>query len=72
MVLVHCRLQDDEARAALAHDVAHTVKHAAGIDAEVVLVPPRSIPVTTSGKISRAGARRRYLAGDYANTAGAA
>jgi fatty-acyl-CoA synthase len=29
-----------------------------------VLVPPRSLPFTSSGKLSRAGARERYLAGE--------
>jgi fatty-acyl-CoA synthase len=32
----------------------------------VVLVPPRSLPFTSSGKLSRAGAKLRYLSGEIA------
>jgi hypothetical protein len=32
----------------------------------VVLVPPRSLPHTSSGKLSRRLARARYLAGAFA------
>ncbi|MEU6139748.1 fatty acyl-AMP ligase [Streptomyces sp. NPDC047081] len=34
--------------------------------ADVVLVAPGSVPRTSSGKVSRAWTRERYLAGDYA------
>src|SRR3546814_16977890 len=37
----------------------------AGIDCRVVLVPPRSLPFTTSGKLSRAKAKQAYLEGFY-------
>ena len=34
--------------------------------ADVVLVPPGTVPRTSSGKVSRAATRERYLSGAYA------
>jgi long chain fatty acid CoA FadD26 len=34
--------------------------------ADVLLVPPGTVPRTSSGKVSRALTRERYLAGAYA------
>ena len=68
-VVVHCRKKDSEARDELRRDVAATVKRTAGVDCTVVLSPPHGIPMTSSGKISRAGTRRRYLEGYYASAA---
>ncbi len=65
-IVVHCRTKDPDARGALTKDIAAKVKHTAGVDCTVVLSPPRGIPVTSSGKISRSGAKRRYLEGYYA------
>ncbi|GAB2851899.1 fatty acyl-AMP ligase [Streptomyces deserti] len=39
--------------------------------ADVLLVPPGTVPRTSSGKVSRALTRARYLEGAYAQTAGA-
>ena len=39
--------------------------------ADVVLVPPGTVPRTSSGKVSRALTRARYLAGTYTEAAGA-
>ncbi len=66
VVVVQCRLSDGGARERLKHQVAATVRNAAGVDCEVVLVPPHSLPLTSSGKLSRATARANYLAGRYA------
>jgi fatty-acyl-CoA synthase len=45
----------------------HTSVHqVAGVDCKIVLVPPRSLPFTSSGKLSRAAAREGYLAGEIA------
>ncbi|HHI82151.1 MAG TPA: fatty acyl-AMP ligase, partial [Rhizobiales bacterium] len=62
-VLVQCRLRDSEKREALRRDVARVVHQSAGVECNVVLVPPRSLPFTSSGKLSRAGAKKDYLAG---------
>ena len=40
------------------------VVQGSGVDCKVELVAPRSLPFTSSGKLSRAGARAKYLAGE--------
>ena len=64
VVLVQCRLQDDAAINALRHAVSAAVHHSAGVECKVVMVPPKSLPFTSSGKLSRAGAKQKYLSGD--------
>ncbi len=64
VVLVECRLTEPALREALRREVSGVVHHSAGVECDVVLVPPRSLPFTSSGKLSRAGAKQRYLAGD--------
>jgi fatty-acyl-CoA synthase len=65
-VLVHCRLQDEAAIEALRHEVSATVHRSAGVECRVVMVPPKSLPFTSSGKLSRAGAKQKYLSGEIA------
>ena len=36
-----------------------------GLDSRIVLVPPHSLPQTSSGKLSRSRARTMYLAGVF-------
>ncbi|GAB4137611.1 MAG: fatty acyl-AMP ligase [Sphingomonadales bacterium] len=62
-VLVQCRISDMTERAALVVAVKKQVKQVAGIPCRVELVPPRTLPRTSSGKLSRAKARDRYLSG---------
>jgi fatty-acyl-CoA synthase len=40
------------------------VHQSAGVDCVIHLVAPRSLPFTSSGKLSRNGARQKYLAGE--------
>lgn len=50
----------------LSHRIRSQVMEAAGVRLdEVVLVRPQQLPKTTSGKIRRQEARRRYLAGEF-------
>jgi fatty-acyl-CoA synthase len=63
-VLVQCRLQDCAAVEVLRHEVSAIVHRSAGVDCRVVMVPPKSLPFTSSGKLSRAGAKQRFLAGE--------
>jgi fatty-acyl-CoA synthase len=63
-VLVQCRLQDCAAVEALRHEVSSVVHRSAGVDCRVVMVPPKSLPFTSSGKLSRAGAKQRFLSGE--------
>ncbi|GAA0604668.1 fatty acyl-AMP ligase [Craurococcus roseus] len=56
---------EPKAREALAAEVAGTLRAKHGLDGRVVLVPPGSLPHTSSGKLSRVLARARYLKGEY-------
>ena len=66
VVVVQCRLRGEEERANLAHDVSATVREVAGVDCLTVLAKPGSLPMTSSGKLSRAASKKRYLDGEYA------
>lgn len=63
MLLVECRLKDEEARAEIRRKITNAVRSVVGVPFEFVFVVMRSLPVTSSGKLSRAGARVRYLDG---------
>lgn len=66
VVAVLARVSGDEARIALARDVAGAVREAIAVDCDVALVPPTvGLPTTSSGKLSRARAKANYLAGLY-------
>ena len=64
VVLVECRSSELAKQEALLRDVAKLVHQSAGVDCTIVLVQPRSLPFTSSGKLSRSGARQKYLAGE--------
>jgi fatty-acyl-CoA synthase len=66
VILVQCRSRDGDYREQLAKDAKAAASRAAAIDGEVVLVPPHSLPMTSSGKLSRARAKQNYLDGLYA------
>ncbi|WP_239025143.1 fatty acyl-AMP ligase [Rhodoligotrophos defluvii] len=72
VVLVQCRLHGAEEREELRRRAEAVVRQTAGTECTVVLVPPRSLPFTSSGKLSRAGAKRKYLAGELFDVARAA
>ncbi|HFC04957.1 MAG TPA: fatty acyl-AMP ligase, partial [Rhizobiales bacterium] len=63
-VLVQCRFQDEARREALRYEVSKIVHRTAGVECDVMLVPPRSLPFTSSGKLSRAGAKAKFLSGE--------
>ncbi len=63
-VLVQCRMADTAEREAFKADVTARVKNITGMNCLVELVPPRSLPRTSSGKLSRSKARTLYLSGD--------
>lgn len=65
MVLVQCRLRDEDARADLQRQIKETVQQFFGMACEVILVNPRSLPKTSSGKLSRSKARINYLSGAF-------
>jgi len=63
-VLVHCRVSDNSERAKLREDIRERVRSITGMNCVVELVPPRSLPRTSSGKLSRSKARKLYLEGE--------
>jgi fatty-acyl-CoA synthase len=63
-VLVHCRVSDPQERGRLRDDIRERVHAITGISPVVELVPPRTLPRTSSGKLSRTKARTLYLSGE--------
>jgi len=63
-VLVQCRTSDDAERGRLRDVIRERVRAITGINCVIELVPPRSLPRTSSGKLSRAKARNLYLSGE--------
>jgi fatty-acyl-CoA synthase len=66
VVLVECRPAGEAELEALRRQVSAMVYRTAGIDSNVVMVAPRSLPFTSSGKLSRAGAKADFMAGRIA------
>ena len=63
-VLVHCRTSDGDERAKLRDQIRDRVRAITGMNCVVELIPPRSLPRTSSGKLSRSKARKLYLEGE--------
>ena len=63
-VLVQCRTSDDAERARLRDAIREKIRSVIGMNCVVELVPPRTLPRTSSGKLSRAKARNLYLSGE--------
>ncbi|MEK9211689.1 fatty acyl-AMP ligase [Sphingomonas sp. 2378] len=63
-VLVQCRSSDDEERLRLRDEIRERVRAVTGMNCVIELIPPRTLPRTSSGKLSRAKARNLYLAGE--------
>ncbi len=62
-VLVQCRTTDPVERTRLRDTIRDKVRAITGMNCIVELVPPRTLPRTSSGKLSRAKARNLYLSG---------
>jgi fatty-acyl-CoA synthase len=63
-VLVQCRTSDVAERARLREIIRERVRAITGMNCVIELVPPRTLPRTSSGKLSRAKARSLYLTGE--------
>lgn len=63
-VLVHCRVSDPVERIRLRDEIRDKVRSITGMHCVVELVPPRTLPRTSSGKLSRAKAKKLYLSGE--------
>ncbi len=61
VLVVQCRGLDVNAYSELAHRLHGLVKREMGIDCMVELVPRNTLPRTTSGKLSRSGARSGFM-----------
>lgn len=65
VVLFECRSNDPQLRETIGADVAGVLRTRHGVHADVIPVPPRALPHTSSGKLSRARARQLYLKGAF-------
>src|SRR3546814_18272950 len=63
-VLVQCRTSDMAERARLRDAIRDKVRAITGMSCVVELVPPRTLPRTSSAKLSRSKARNLYLSGE--------
>jgi fatty-acyl-CoA synthase len=63
-VLVQCRTTDESERQKLREQIKDKVRSVIGMNCLVELVPPRTLPRTSSGKLSRTKARNLYLSGE--------
>jgi fatty-acyl-CoA synthase len=63
-VLVQCRTSDADERGRLREEIRERVRSITGMNCVIELVPPRTLPRTSSGKLSRAKARNLYLSGE--------
>jgi fatty-acyl-CoA synthase len=63
-VLVQCRTTDPEERARLREEIRERVRAITGMNCVIELVPPKTLPRTSSGKLSRSKARNLYLSGE--------
>ena len=63
-VLVQCRTSDSAERERLREQIRERVRAITGVNCVIELVPPRTLPRTSSGKLSRAKARTLYLSGE--------
>ncbi len=61
VLLAQCRETTTARRQGLRQRLASLIRRELGLDCRVELVPPRSLPLTSSGKLSRARARRNFL-----------
>jgi len=61
VLVVQCRVTSASSRAALIERLTGLVRTEMGIDCYVELVPPHTLPRTSSGKLSRSKARQTFI-----------
>lgn len=64
-LVVECRPRESEAREALRTAARKTVREIYGVEPDVALAAPGTLPRTSSGKLSRAMTRNMFLAGEF-------
>ena len=67
VALVQCRIAAEDEREALRAEATALFRRRYGVETSVVLVPPHSLPQTSSGKLSRTRARQMLLSGAFAS-----
>lgn len=70
VVLAQCRIGDTAERDTLIAAMQAVIQKAVAAPAAIVLVPPKSLPRTSSGKLSRSKAKQLYLSGGFADAGG--
>ena len=65
VALVQCRATEEENRNTLRDEVTSLFRRQHGVDVQVILVPPRTLPQTSSGKLTRARAKTMLLSGQF-------
>lgn len=58
---IQCRVSSEERRAQIIHTLTARIQSEFGVSVSIELLPPHSIPRTSSGKPARAEAKKRYL-----------
>lgn len=58
---IQCRVNSEERRTRLVRSLTARIQSEFSVEVDVVLLPPHSIPRTSSGKPARAEAKKRYL-----------
>ena len=65
VALVQVRTGDPASRQSIRTQVANLLRSRHGLEVDVTVVPPHSLPQTSSGKLSRSRARNLYLEGRF-------
>ncbi len=63
VVIAETRLSEEQEQQLLVQDILFNIRRTAGVDCQAILVPPRSLTFTSSGKLSRAAVREDFLSG---------
>lgn len=63
LILAQCRISDAGERIRFVEMLKKQVQAETGVNVMIELVPPKSLPRTSSGKLSRTKARNQYLSG---------
>lgn len=64
-LLAECKAREPEQREALLSEVSANVRQTVGAPIEVILVPTKSLIMTSSGKLSRMRTRQKFISGDF-------
>ena len=72
VVVAERRGMSADALEAVTREIAKTIQAAAGAPATIIMAKPHSMVMTSSGKLSRAKVKQKYLAGEFDEPAGAA